>query len=320
MKKKILITGVAGFIGFNLAKKLLEENKYYIVGIDNIDNYYSTRLKVDRLKILKKMKNFFFYKIDICKINDLQKVFKKSKFDYIYHLAAQAGVRYSIDNPKSYLDNNICAYFNLLECLKKNRPKVFFYASSSSVYGNMKKFPLVENSIGSQKNMYSLSKKFNEELAKIYANLYNIKTVGLRFFTVYGEWGRPDMFYLKYLEAIRKKRTIQINNFGNHSRDFTYISDVVEILIKLLGAKIKNNNEVYNICSSKPIPLMKMVNTLNILTNKKAKIKKVKLQMADVIKTHGNNSKILKIIKKDKFLDLYTGLKNTVNWYKNYKL
>ena len=320
MKKKILITGVAGFIGFNLTKKLLEENKYYIVGIDNIDNYYSTRLKVDRLKILKKMKNFFFYKIDICKINDLQKVFKKSKFDYIYHLAAQAGVRYSIDNSKSYLDNNICAYFNLLECLKKNPPKVFFYASSSSVYGNMKKFPLVENSIGSQKNMYSLSKKFNEELAKIYANLYNIKTVGLRFFTVYGEWGRPDMFYLKYLEAIRKKRTIQINNFGNHSRDFTYISDVVEILIKLLGAKIKNNNEVYNICSSKPIPLMKMVNILNILTNKKAKIKKVKLQMADVIKTHGNNSKILKIIKKDKFLDLYTGLKNTVNWYKNYKL
>jgi len=229
-------------------------------------------------------------------------------------------VRYSIDNSKSYLDNNICAYFNLLECLKKNPPKVFFYASSSSVYGNMKKFPLVENSIGSQKNMYSLSKKFNEELAKIYANLYNIKTVGLRFFTVYGEWGRPDMFYLKYLEAIRKKRTIQINNFGNHSRDFTYISDVVEILIKLLGAKIKNNNEVYNICSSKPIPLMKMVNILNILTNKKAKIKKVKLQMADVIKTHGNNSKILKIIKKDKFLDLYTGLKNTVNWYKNYKL
>ena len=320
MKKKILITGAVGFIGFNLAKKLLEGKKYEVIGIDNIDNYYSTKLKKDRLKILKKFVNFSFYKVNICNVKDLKKIFKKAKFAYIYHLAAQAGVRYSIENPKSYLDNNIYAFFNLLECVKKFPPKIFFYASSSSVYGDMKKFPLIETNIGSQKNMYSLSKKFNEELSKIYSDLFNIKFVGLRFFTVYGEWGRPDMFYLKYLEAIRKNKEIQINNFGNHSRDFTYIGDVVEILIKLLGAKIKSKNEVYNISSNKPIPLMKMVNTLNSLVEKKPKIKKVKLQIADVIKTHGNNKKILKLIKKKKFVELSLGLKNTVEWYKKYKL
>tara|TARA_Y200000002_G_C22587935_1_gene623828 strand:+ start:171 stop:1136 length:966 start_codon:yes stop_codon:yes gene_type:complete len=319
IKKKILITGVAGFIGFHLAKKLLNQKNYEIIGIDNFDKYYSIKLKKDRLKILNKHSNFKFSKIDICNQNRINSFFKKKKFEYIYHLAAQAGVRYSIENPKSYINNNIYGFFNILECIKINKPKKIFYASSSSVYGDMKIFPLVENKVSSQKNVYSLSKKFNEDIAEIYSNIYKIKLVGLRFFTVYGEWGRPDMFYLKYLESIRKNEIVKIHNFGKHLRDFTYIRDVVDILQKLQKANIKKNHDIFNICSNKPISLMNLISIMNKISKSKARTRKVKLQMADVIKTHGDNKKILKVVNKKKFYDIKTGIKNTINWYNTYK-
>jgi len=317
---KVLITGVGGFIGFSFAKSLLKKKKFKIIGIDNLNNYYSVKLKKDRIKVLKKFKNFKFYKNDICKIKKLDKIFKKNKFDYIFHFAAQAGVRYSIANPRSYVDNNIVGFFNLLECCKENSPKKFFYASSSSVYGDSNIFPLKENLLCKQKNVYSLSKKVNEDFAEIYSNFYNVKLIGLRFFTVYGEWGRPDMFYLKYLNALKKNKTISLYNYGNHVRDFTYILDVVDILNKLIFAKLKNKHELLNICSNKPVKLTKLILIINSIFKKKPKIKKTKLQQADVLKTHGDNSKLLRLIRKKNFYSIKQGLVNTIDWYKNYNL
>ena len=317
---KVLITGVGGFIGFSFAKYLLQKKNFKIIGIDNLNNYYSVKLKQDRIKILNKFRNFQFYRNDICKVKKLKTIFKKRKFDYIFHFAAQAGVRYSLVNPRSYIDNNIVGFFNLLECSKKKPPKKFFYASSSSVYGDSKVFPLRENLFCKQKNVYSLSKKINEDLAEIYSNFYNIKFVGLRFFTVYGEWGRPDMFYLKYLDSLKKNKTISIYNYGNHIRDFTYILDVVEILKKLIFVKLKNKHQLFNVCSNKPIKLTKVISLINSIYKGKPKIKKIRLQRADVIKTHGDNKKLLSLIKKRNFYSLRQGLVNTVNWYKNYNL
>ncbi len=205
---KILVTGVAGFIGFNLSKFLLDK-KFKVIGLDNINNYYSTHLKKDRLKKLKQVNDFKFYKIDLRDIKKLDKIFKKHKFDAIFHLAAQAGVRYSVDHPRKYIDSNINGFFNILEKVRTKKIKKFFYASSSSVYGNSKLFPLKEKNLLFPTNTYSLTKKFNEDLSLIYNKFYNVKSIGLRFFTVYGEWGRPDMFYSKVLDAaFKKKKTL----------------------------------------------------------------------------------------------------------------
>ena len=315
---KILITGCCGFIGFNFTNFLAKSNKKIkIVGIDNLNNYYSINLKKKRLKILSKYKNFNFFKLDLEKFKLLNKIFKKNKFDYIFHLAAQAGVRYSVDHPKVYVKSNVNGFFNIIELSRNTRIKKIFYASSSSVYGNSKIFPLNEKSIITPKNLYGLTKKFNEELAEIYSNFYNMKFVGLRFFTIYGEWGRPDMMILKYIKASIKKKIFYLNNYGNHTRDFTYIGDVVKIMQKLIHLKIKKNHEIFNICSNRPIKLFKVVNFLNSLTST-PKIKKVGFQKADVLKTHGSNKKIKKLLNFKKFTDIDKGLFNTFVWYKNY--
>ena len=315
---KILITGCCGFIGFNFANFLAKSNKKIkIVGIDNLDNYYSINLKKDRLKILSKYKNFNFFKFDLENFELLNKIFKKNKFDYIFHLAAQAGVRYSIINPKKYIKSNVNGFFNIIELSRHNKIKKIFYASSSSVYGDSKIFPLHEKNIINPKNLYGLTKKFNEELAEIFSNYYNMKFIGLRFFTVYGEWGRPDMMLLKYIEASIKKKIFYLYNYGNHTRDFTYIDDVVKILNKIIYLKIKKNHEIFNISSNRPIKLIKVLNFLNSLTNK-PRIKKIKFQKADVLKTHGLNKKIIKFSKFKKFTNLNKGLFNTFTWYSNY--
>ena len=319
MKKIFFISGVAGFIGYSLAVELLE-NKYKVIGIDNINDYYSKKLKNDRLKNLKKYKNFKFFKCDLKSFKNLRIIFKKYKFDIAFNLAAQAGVRYSLVNPRSYIDSNLNGFFNFLECCKENKIKKIFYASSSSVYGDFKKYPYKENFSGKPKNIYSLSKKFNEELAQVYSDLYGLKIIGYRFFTVYGEWGRPDMFYLKYLLYNFKNKVININNYGNHFRDFTYIRDVIEMIVKMINVKVKSNHEVFNICSNNPVPLMKMVKYLEVVSRKQCKIKKTKFVNVDVVKTHGENRKILKLIKKKKFISLETGLKNTFHWFKKYYL
>ena len=312
----ILITGVAGFIGYSYATFLLNK-KIRVIGIDNINNYYSIKLKKDRLNKLKQYKLFKFYKFDLRNTKQLDLIFKKNKFDAIYHFAAQAGVRYSVEKPRKYIESNIDGFFNVLEKVKEKKIKKFFFASSSSVYGDSKKFPLNEKDYLQPTNTYSLSKKFNEDLAKIYNKFYNVNSVALRFFTVYGEWGRPDMFYSKVLDAAFKKHTLYINNFGNHSRDFTYIKDVNLVLYNLLSCKTISGFDILNICSNKPWNIIKLVKFIEKYSGTIA-ICKRKIQLADVMKTHGDNKKIKinKLIKN--FTPIETGIKSTLEWYKKY--
>ena len=310
---KIIITGVAGFIGFNLSKFLLD-NGHQIIGIDNLNNYYDTKIKFQRLNILKKYKQFNFYKYDLENFKNINLIFKKNLIQCVINLAAQAGVRYSIKNPKKYVDSNINGFFNILELSRMHNIKKIIFASSSSVYGESKSFPLKENDITNPKNFYGLTKKNNEEMAKIYSNLYNMNIYGLRFFTVYGEWGRPDMFMLKYLNS---KNKFDLYNKGNHYRDFTYISDVTKIISKLIIKKRKGFN-IYNICNNKPIKITKVLQIINKkISKKKLKVNKLGLQKADIVKTHGDNSKIIKETKFKNFTSIETGIDNLVKWYKN---
>tara|TARA_B100000795_G_C22796877_1_gene439805 strand:+ start:2050 stop:3012 length:963 start_codon:yes stop_codon:yes gene_type:complete len=313
---KILITGVAGFIGFNLAKHLLEiDKKVKIIGIDILNNYYSIKLKKSRLNNLRG-KKFTFLKIDICNKKILDKVFKKHKPDVVINLAAQAGVRYSVEHPGKYIDANVVGYFNILDLSKKYKIKKILYASSSSVYGENKVFPLSEKTIINPKNIYALTKKFDEEVSEIYSNFYNMKIVGLRFFTVYGEWGRPDMFFFKYLFASKFKKIFYLNNYGNHTRDFTYVGDVVKIIYKLIKKDTKKMHDIFNISSNTPVKLKEVIKQLNRYVKKPSIIKR-KFQRADVIKTHGDNKKITLFTKYYKFEKIENGIKKTALWFLN---
>jgi UDP-glucuronate 4-epimerase len=319
---KVLITGCCGFIGFNFSKFLLEKNKNIkIYGLDNLNNYYSVDLKKKRLMQLKKYKNFKFYYGDITNKKLLEKVFK-DRFDSVFHLAAQAGVRYSIINPTTYIHNNIVGFFNILNICKIKKINKFFYASSSSVYGDNKLYPLKENFSLSPKNMYGLTKKINEDIIHVFASNSLFRAIGLRFFTVYGEWGRPDMFITKYLIAKNKKKGIfYLNNFGNHYRDFTYIKDVCAIMYLLLKKRIKKKHQVFNVCSNKPVKITNIISMIDALFNFRgnSRIIKRKFQSADVIKTHGDNKLIKKFSGYKKFTDISIGIKNTVEWFIKYK-
>ncbi len=317
---QILITGVAGFIGFGLSRFLLKNSKLKIYGIDNINNYYSKKFKLKRIKELKKFKNFRFQKIDITNQSNLDKFFKKKDIKIVINLAAQAGVRYSLKKPSEFVSNNIQGFYNVVHCSHSNNVKKIVYASSSSVYGDTKNFPLKETYLANPKNIYSLSKKNNEEMAEIFSKQFKIELIGLRFFTVYGEWGRPDMFLMKYINSsFNPKKKFYLNNFGNHTRDFTYIQDVCKILEKLiLRNKKKFNHEIFNICSNNPIKLTNIMKEINHLTKRKPKIYKRGLQAADVVKTHGSNKKILKIIGNFKFTEINVGLHNTIQWFKKH--
>ncbi len=266
---RILVTGCAGFIGFNLCLKLLKSfSKIKVFGIDNFDKYYSPKLKKDRYKILAKNKDFYFKKIDLNDSKNLEKFVFKIKPEIIINLAAQAGVRYSLINPRKYVNTNINGFFNLCEIAKKYNIKKIFYASSSSVYGDSNSFPLKENLFIKPKNIYGLSKKINEEMAEAYSANSQIKFVGLRFFTVYGPWGRPDMMIQKYIFSSFNNKKFELYNYGNHTRDFTYIDDVTSMLIKLINKKIEKH-EIFNICSSRPIHLKKVIAKLNKYLKKK---------------------------------------------------
>jgi len=316
---KILITGAAGFIGHSLARILIKNKKNNIIGIDNFSTYSGKDIKRLRIKILKKNKNFKFTKLDILNKKKIELLFKKNNFDIVVHLAAEVGVRYSIIRPDKYVDANINGFFNIIDSLKHNPPKKFLFASSSSVYGDSKVFPLKENLNLEPINMYALSKKNNEDVAKIYSKKYKTKFIGLRFFTVFGELGRPDMFFFKMILTVFKNRKLYLNNSGNHYRDFTYIKDVVIILRKLISLKVKNKYEILNICSSRPVFLKNFIK-ISEKYQKKINIVNVPLHPADVYKTHGSNTKLLKLIKKMKFTNLDTAIKNTIESYKKYKI
>ncbi len=316
---QILITGTAGFIGFGITKYLLNSSNVKIIGIDNFNNYYSKKLKKDRIKELSKHKKFSFFNINILNKKKLEKIFKVKKINLIINLAAQAGVRYSLEKPNEFVDNNIQGFYNLIDVSKKYGIKKIIYASSSSIYGDSKRFPLKEDQKVNPKNIYALSKKINEDMAEVFSKQYNISFIGLRFFTVYGEWGRPDMFLMKYLtSSYNKKSNFYLNNFGKHTRDFTYILDVCKIISKLLFSKKKLDHEIFNICSNKPKKLTDIIEKINSLTNKKPKLFKRKLQQADVVKTHGANKKIKNFIGNQNFTPIDVGLKNTIEWFKDY--
>ncbi len=322
MKKKILITGCAGFIGNKLLRELIKSKKYNLHGIDNINNYYKTSLKKNRLALIND-KSFTFYNIDICNKKKLLSNFKKNKYDYIFHLAAQAGVRYSIINPQKYFDSNIKGFFNILEACKIINPKILFFASSSSVYGDLKKMPLKEkDNTDKPKSFYAATKKCNEIMSYSYHHIYKLKIVGLRFFTVYGPFGRPDMTPFSFLDNFFKKRMIKVFNRGNHQRDFTYIDDSVKSVIHLFNyyekQKKKHLFEIYNIARGKPEKLSTYINEIEKKMSLKLKKKYVKRQLGDVIRTYASTKKINKIIKYRPQINLKMGINHFIEWYKSY--
>ena len=314
---KILITGCAGFIGSQFSKKMLD--KYKIIGIDNFDNYYSIKLKKKRIATLKKYKNFSFFKIDIRNKNKLNKIIRNNNFKYVFHFAAQAGVRYSKIDPYKYTSTNVMGTINLLNCLKSKKINKIFLSSSSSVYGESNNFPLKEKERLKPKNHYAYSKKINEITGFSFSKMYNLKIYMLRFFTVYGEWGRPDMFFFKLFKTLFTKNSFELNNNGNHDRDFTHIEDVCEMLKKLASANIKKKFNIFNICSSNPINIKKILYFVN------KKISKVNFKfksrnILDVKKTHGSNDKILKLINHKSFRNHYKSIIKLYEWYKNNKI
>jgi len=321
--KKILITGVAGFIGYHLAEKLLNNN-YLIVGIDNLNDYYDTTLKIARLNNLKKLKNFAFQKIDFTNNNELDPLFNENKFDQVIHLGAQAGVRYSITNPQFYIDTNITGFLNILENCKKHNIKTIIYASSSSIYGINQQQPFSEeDNTEKQISMYGVTKKTNELMAHSYSNLYGLRTIGLRFFTVYGPWGRPDMALYIFTKSIIENKDINLFNKGDHKRSFTYITDIIEPIRRLININEQNSNilknhEILNIGGAKPVELLRFVDIIENHLNKKAKIILKPMQQGDVKETNANIIKLEKITGYKPQTNIEKGIKKFIDWYKVY--
>ncbi len=318
---KILITGSSGFIGFNLCSKLLKNKNNKVFGIDNLNNYYDKKLKINRTQILKKYKNFKFYRFDLCERKKLKNFFKKKKFDLVIHLAAQAGVQYSCVNPDAYINSNLLGFYYLIEEIKNKKIKKFMFASSSSVYGKNKKFPFSEtHKTDNQISLYGATKKTNELIAHYYYEAYNISMIGLRFFTVYGPYGRPDMAMYKFTKNILNNKPIYLNNFGKHSRDFTYIDDCVDSIC-LLIQKIKKQKKTFkilNIAGGKTVKLKHLIKVLEKNLNKKAKVKLRKLQFGDVVATVSNTRELKKFINKIPRTSIEKGIKNYCNWFKSY--
>ena len=318
---KIIVTGAAGFIGMQTSLRLLN-SKNKVLGIDNLNNYYDRNLKLKRLHILEKYKNFNFKKIDIVDKN-LFIIFKSFKPDYIIHLAAQAGVRHSISNPQDYTHSNLLGFANILEFSKLLKVKHLIYASSSSVYGENKKFPLSEKlKLDKPISYYGATKLCNELMAYSYSHLYKLPTTGLRFFTVYGPWGRPDMALFLFTNAIKKGEKIQLFNQGNMIRDFTYIDDIT-ISIEKLIKKIPNvkkgiPHKILNIGSNNPIKLKKYISTLEKILKVKSIKNKLPMTKLDISHTHSVVKKLLNLIKFKPKTKISDGIKNFVDWFNDY--
>ena len=309
-KYKWLVTGAAGFIGSNLVRYLLENNQT-VIAIDN----FSTGKKDNISKFPKKLrKNFKFFQYDIRNFKQCLKVTKNVNF--VLHNAALGSVPRSIKNPKKTHDTNINGFLNILEASRINKVKKLVFASSSSVYGDSKNFPLKENDKLYPKNIYATSKVINEITAKSFSKNYNMKIFGLRFFTVYGEWGRPDMLLFKIFKNSLINKKLELNNNGNHYRDFTYINDVVEILYLLMNKKLKKSFDIFNICSNNPQSIKKIIHKFRDKISN-LKIKNVPKNKLDVFKTHGDNKKINKLLKYRTYTNFDEGFKRTFSWYKS---
>ena len=316
----ILVTGAAGFIGFHLSKKLIEK-KINVIGIDNLNNYYSVKLKKNRINFLKKHKNskyFSFKKLDLRNEKLLNNFLNKKKISCIVHLAAQAGIRYSLKNPRNYLENNITCLFNLMEFARNNKLEHFIFGSSSSVYGNSKIAPFKEIfDTSSPLQFYGSTKKAGEVFLKTYSYLYNFPVTCLRFFTVYGPWGRPDMAIFSFTKKILENKSLDIFNKGRMIRDFTYIDDIIEGIYKCIFRK-KNKFKIYNLGNQNPIKLMSMIKLLENNLNKKAKIKFKSQHRTEMKLTHSSNSKAYKELGYKPKINIENGINNFIEWYKEY--
>ncbi len=317
---KYLVTGAAGFIGFHTTSFLLERGDQ-IVGVDNLNDYYAVSLKHDRLKQLENHGNFEFRKIDIADKTALESLADVHQFDAIIHLAAQAGVRYSIENPDAYINSNIVGFLNILEVARHNSIRHLVYASSSSVYGANEKIPFsIQDKVVQPVSLYGATKASNELMAYAYNHLYNIAMTGLRFFTVYGPWGRPDMAYFKFTKSIINGDSIDVFNNGEHARDFTYIDDIVDGVVSSVDRYIDENNscKVYNLGNNKPVELMKFIHTLENVIGKKAKLNMLPMQKGDVEKTYADIELSMKELNYSPKTDVATGLSRFVDWYSDY--
>jgi UDP-glucuronate 4-epimerase len=332
--KKILITGIAGFIGFHLGKKLLEEN-WHVVGIDNMNDYYDVQLKIDRLRQFEGKKNFKSYKIDISDKTGMAEIFRQEGFDCVVNLAAQAGVRYSLKNPFAYIDSNISGFTNILEGCRHNQVKHLVFASSSSVYGANSHMPFsVHQNVDHPMSLYAATKKANELMAHTYASLYELPVTGLRFFTVYGPWGRPDMALFLFTKAILAGEPIDVFNNGQMKRDFTYIDDIVQGIVRVIG-KIPGSDpqwrsdkpdpatsyapyKIYNIGNNNPVELLHFIHIIEEALGRKAKKNMMPMQPGDVPATYADIDDLIKAVDFKPGTPLESGIRNFISWYLDY--
>lgn len=339
---KILVTGAAGFIGYHVCELLLREN-FTVVGLDNINDYYDINLKYSRLKelgIQKKdaekfhvktdsllhKKRFSFYRMNLENREELPPLFATEKFDMVCNLAAQAGVRYSIEKPNIYVDSNIVGFLNILECCRHNKIKHLVYASSSSVYGLNKKIPFsVDDNVDQPISIYAATKKSNELMAHSYSHLFRIPTTGLRFFTVYGPWGRPDMAPYLFADAISKNKPIKVFNHGNMERDFTYVTDIAEGVCRILKGNIEKREtsndfyKLYNIGNNNSVKLLNFIEQIEQNLNKKAIKQMLPIQPGDVEKTWANVDNLMKDYNYSPTVSIEEGVKKYIEWFKKYR-
>jgi UDP-glucuronate 4-epimerase len=334
--RKILVTGAAGFIGFHLTKALLARGEE-VVGIDNLNDYYSVRLKRDRLAQLLPLSGFNFLEMDLVDAASLQRLFAEFRFDRVVHLAAQAGVRYSLTHPEAYVQSNLVGFCNILECCRHYNVGHLMYASSSSVYGTNKVQPFsVRHNVDHPISLYAATKKANELMAHTYSHLYNLPTTGLRFFTVYGPWGRPDMALYMFTKAIAEDRPIDVFNQGRMRRDFTYVDDIVEALARLVDVLPTPNLQfndtdpdpvssqcpyrVYNIGNNQPVELAYFIEVLEKCLSRTAKKNYLPLQPGDVVETYADVSELESVINFRPQTSIETGISRFVEWYRAYHL
>ena len=332
-KKKVLVTGSAGFIGMHTALKLQKEG-FEVVGLDNLNTYYSVGLKLSRLKeqgvntdiihyneIVEGERNIGFIQLDLADETKIEDLFREEGFDYVIHLAAQAGVRYSIENPHAYVDSNVKGFLNILEASAKYKPKHLIYASSSSIYGCNKQVPFCEDhQTDQQVSLYAATKKANEAMAYSYASVHKLPLTGLRFFTVYGPYGRPDMAPIKFAEKILADKPIDVYNHGDLSRDFTYIDDIVGGITALVEHPPVNElgYEIYNIGNGHPVQLMDFIREMEKAIGKEAELNMLPMQPGDVEVTFASTEKLKERIGYSPSVSIGEGVKHFINWYRDY--
>jgi UDP-glucuronate 4-epimerase len=334
MTKTVLVTGAAGFIGFHLSKKLLSLG-YRIVGVDNINDYYDVSLKHARLQQLKTDEKFKFHQVDICPKAEIAEIFSQYQFDLVVNLAAQAGVRYSIENPHAYIDSNICGFINILEGCRRHAVKHLVFASSSSVYGaNTTKPFSIHHNVDHPLSLYAATKKANELMAHTYSNLYGLPTTGLRFFTAYGPWGRPDMALFLFTKAILAGEPINVFNHGNMRRDFTYIDDIVEGVVRVMESIPTGNPDwsgdrpdpgtskapykIYNIGNNNPVKLLRFIEVIEENLGKTAIKNFLPLQDGDVPEAYADVDDLVRDVGFRPNTSVEVGIKNFLDWYRSY--